>query len=156
MIEQSATLDDTFFVAGYASLFNEQDLSGDIVRPGAFASALLSRESTAFPMLYGHDTTDPIGVWNTVFEDQTGLFVAGDILPGTAIADRVIRLVKRGALSGLSIGYRTLRSRKSAQGRELLELDLWEVSIVAFPMLRSARLTQTDDHPQEISRRSYM
>ena len=143
-------------ISGYASLFDRPDLSGDIVRKGAFAASLLSKPDVCLPMLFGHETHDPIGVWTSVFEDKTGLFVSGDIIAGDSRVMRIIRLVQSGALSGLSIGYRTVRARKTTSGRELLELDLWEVSIVAFPMLRDARITQIDDHPLEISRRSYM
>lgn len=132
-------------ISGYASLFRQRDLSGDQVRPGAFSASILALQNNRLPMLFGHETTNPIGVWERLAEDKTGLFVSGHILGGTKQADRTARLIKEGALSGLSIGYRTKRSLLSSQGRILTELDLWEVSVVAFPMLRSARITQIDD-----------
>ena len=130
------------YIAGYASRFGEVDLSGDIVQRGAFSAALLSR-SAPFPMLFGHQTQTPIGVWDRVFEDNIGLYVAGRLLDE---ASKARRLVESGAVSGLSIGYRTRRAapRKSG-GRILTEIDLWEVSVVAFPMLRSARITHIGD-----------
>ncbi len=134
-------------ISGYASLFDIADLSGDIVRRGAFAAALLARTEAQLPMLFAHEAKTPIGVWTHMYEDTIGLFVRGEIFPGTPEADRTLRLVRSGAVSGLSIGYRTVRANKRAHGRELLELDLWEVSIVAFPMLRDARITQIDDTP---------
>jgi len=139
--------DLTLHIAGYASLFNQTDLSGDVVRPGAFSASLLSPLGK-IPMLFGHETHDPIGVWDRIFEDKTGLFVSGRIFAGTARANRTQRLISEGALSGLSIGYRVKRavrrqtSSTSHAGRDLFELDLWEVSVVAFPMLRLARITQ--------------
>lgn len=132
-------------ISGYASLFGKTDLGGDIVRRGAFAASLLALKDGQVPMLFAHETKQPIGVWHRMFEDAMGLFVSGDIFLGDSRADRTARLVRSGALSGLSIGYRTTRSRTLSGGRELIELDLWEVSIVAFPMLRSARITQIDD-----------
>lgn len=132
-------------ISGYASLFGKRDLGGDIVRRGAFAASLLSLKDGQLPMLFAHETVEPIGVWHRMFEDTSGLFVSGDIFLGDTRADRTARLVRSGALNGLSIGYRTARSRPSRGGRELIELDLWEVSIVAFPMLRAARITQIDD-----------
>lgn len=136
-------------LSGYASLFDIRDLGGDIVRRGAFAAYLLkntSRDSTPkLPMLFGHETKEPIGIWTRVVEDKAGLFVSGEIFLGTQTADRLARLVKSGAISGLSIGYKPTRMRRLKAGRELLEIDLWEVSIVAFPMLRNARITQIDD-----------
>ena len=126
------------FISGYASRFNEADLSGDIVKRGAFSASLLSRAGP-FPMLFGHQTDAPIGVWDRITEDEIGLFVAGRIL-GTATPAR--RLVESGAVSGLSIGYRTRRATsRPSGGRLLTDIDLWEVSVVAFPMLRTARIT---------------
>ena len=143
------------FIQGYASRFGERDLAGDIVRPGAFSASLLARPGPR-PMLYGHDADAPIGVWDRLVEDDTGLWVEGRLQRGTPTADRVAALVASGAVSGLSIGYRTERARAlgpegngraralgDTKGRELLALDLWEVSVVAFPMLPTARLTLT-------------
>ncbi|MDB2438398.1 HK97 family phage prohead protease [Hellea sp.] len=136
-------------ISGYASLFGQVDMSGDIVQRGAFAASLLSmpREtSERIPMLFGHETTEPIGVWDRLFEDRTGLFVSGRLIGGNTKTNRTARLIREGALSGLSIGYRAKRAtRRNGGGRNLLELDLWEVSVVAFPMLRSARITQIDN-----------
>lgn len=143
----SPKADQDIYVHGYASLFGVADLSGDRVIKGAFAASLLARAGEPLPMLFGHETTEPIGVWDRVVEDARGLFVAGRILAGSDKSDRIARLVTQRALSGLSIGYRVKRMRPRApntgpnQGRDLVELDLWEISIVAFPMLRSARLT---------------
>ena len=128
-------------ISGYASVFGIADLSGDRVMRGAFAASLLGHTGRNLPMLFGHETHEPIGIWDRVIEDKRGLFVSGRILTGNIRADRTARLVTEGALSGLSIGYRAERSRARGNGgRDLLELDLWEVSIVAFPMLRDARL----------------
>jgi len=135
----------TLQIAGYASLFHQTDLSGDQVIPGAFSASILALENGRLPMLFGHETQNPIGVWNRIIEDETGLFVSGHILGGTTQANRTARLIREGAVSGLSIGYRARRSLPSQKGRILTELDLWEVSVVAFPMLRSARITQIDD-----------
>lgn len=136
-------------ISGYASVFDRRDLSGDIVRRGAFSASLLKLQMPALPMLLGHDTDAPIGVWDRLIEDRSGLFVSGRIFAGDPRADRTAKMVAEGAMSGLSIGYRALRVRKAdasqSAGRELLELDLWEVSVVAFPMLRDARITQIGD-----------
>lgn len=135
-------------ISGYASVFGQTDLSGDSVTKGAFAASLLSR-TDKLPMLFGHKTDTPIGIWDRVVEDRHGLFVSGRIFAGSPLADQTIRLVSEYAVTGLSIGYRTRRSTKTQRGRTLLTLDLWEVSVVAFPMLRSARITQIGDTSSE-------
>ena len=45
-------------------------------------------------------------------------------------------------IDGLSIGYRTVRGRTDAKTgiRSLIEVDLWEISVVTFPMLPEARV----------------
>ncbi len=137
---------DELRLSGYASLFNVADISGDIVHKGAFSASLLKLGGQGLPMLFGHETVTPIGVWDRIVEDKKGLYVEGRLLKGDKSRRHIPRLVRAGALSGLSIGYRALRSKRRAAnkgGRELLELDLWEVSIVAFPMLRDARLHLT-------------
>ena len=140
-------------ISGYASVFGQVDLSGDTVKRGAFAASLLSRRDK-LPMLFGHKTDTPIGVWDRVVEDRHGLFVSGRLFGGAQLADRTIRLIREQAVSGLSIGYKTERSIKTQRGRNLLALDLWEVSVVAFPMLRSARITQIGDtHNADQNRR---
>lgn len=129
-------------VCGYASRFDQVDLSGDKVRKGAFSASLLSHVQ-ALPMLFNHETDIPIGVWDSAIEDEVGLYVCGRLFLGTPEADRVARLITQGSVSGLSIGFRTLRHAQRVDGgRDLFDLELWEVSIVAFPMLPSARLTE--------------
>jgi len=129
-------------LAGYASRFDQTDLSGDRVRRGAFAASRLVRTDN-LPMLFNHETDTPIGVWDHVVEDEVGLFVRGRLFLGAPNADRAARLIETGSVSGLSIGFRTLRhNRRADGGRDLFDIELWEVSIVAFPMLPSARLTE--------------
>ncbi|MBK1625364.1 HK97 family phage prohead protease [Afifella marina] len=135
--------------SGYASLFGRRDLAGDIVMPGAFATSLKTRGAAGIRMLFQHDPAEPIGVWEEIAEDRRGLFVRGRLTLDVVRAREVHALLKAGGLDGLSIGYRTLRGRKDRRGgiRRLYEIDLWEVSIVTFPMLTEARIAsvKTDE-----------
>jgi len=129
-------------VSGYASLWGALDQGGDIVERGAYAASLgrLRSQGGTVKMLWQHDPHEPIGVWDEVGEDDHGLHVRGRILPEVARGREASALLRAGAIDGLSIGYRTLRAAKDREGRRrLLELDLWEVSLVTFPMLREAR-----------------
>jgi len=130
-------------VAGYASLFGRRDLIGDIVESGAFVKslALLKSQGRSVRMLWQHDPTQPIGVWEEVLEDDKGLYVKGRLLTNVARAQDVGSSLRAGVIDGLSIGYRTKRARKDDKGGRLLsELELWEVSLVTFPMLPDARV----------------
>lgn len=126
-------------IEGYASLFGLVDEGGDIVAPGAFAASL-ARRGRSVKLLWQHDPTQPIGVWESLREDARGLRVSGRLLAEVRRGAEAAALLKAGAVDGLSIGYRVIRSEKTAQGgRLLLEVDLWEVSLVTFPMLAAAR-----------------
>lgn len=134
---------DDHEIAGYASLFGECDQGGDIVEKGAYHASLkrLAGNGRRVRMLWQHDPTEPIGIWDEVREDGRGLFVKGRLLLEVARAREAAALIAAGAIDGLSIGYRTLRATKDGQGRRLLsEVELWEVSLVTFPMLPKARV----------------
>jgi len=139
-------------IEGYASLFGRLDQGGDVVQPGAYAASLkrLSADGRRVKMLWQHDPGRPIGVWDEVREDERGLFVKGRILPDVAQGREAAALVAAGAIDGLSIGYRTVTSERDSKGRRVLhELDLWEVSLVTFPMLPEARVGAKSDEVAE-------
>lgn len=128
-------------IEGYGSVFGNTDSYGDIVVAGAFAETLKGGRAPA--MLWQHNPDEPIGVWTEVREDKRGLVVKGQLALGTQRGREALELIKMGALSGLSIGYSTVRSSYDEQSgiRSLLELDLWEVSPVTFPANDAARIT---------------
>lgn len=132
--------DGTF--SGYASLFGKTDLARDVVEPGAFARAIRQRGAGGVRMLYQHDPNQPIGTWLDLREDERGLFVRGRLARGVGRAGEVLELMRAGALDGLSIGFRTVKARKDAKSgvRRIVEADLWEISVVTFPMLPEARV----------------
>jgi HK97 family phage prohead protease len=128
---------------GYASVFGEVDLGKDVIERGAFEHSLIKRGSHGIRMLYQHDPREPIGAWTSIREDARGLYVEGTLAPGVARAKEVHSLMKTGALDGLSIGFQTLKASKvDSEGvRRILEADLWEISVVTFPMLPTARVS---------------
>lgn len=129
---------------GYASKFGMRDQGGDVVLPGAYAASLarMEREGRRVKMLWQHDPAQPIGIWDEVIEDAVGLRVKGRLLTELGQGREAAALLAAGAIDGLSIGYRTLRAERDGKGQRLLaELDLWEVSLVTFPMLAEARVS---------------
>ena len=130
-------------IEGYASYFGEVDRGGDIVQPGAYGDSLkdIKARGAQVKMLWQHDPAQPIGVWDEVREDAKGLYVKGRILTDVDKGREAASLIEAGAIDGLSIGYRTVKATKNDKGQRLLkELELWEVSLVTFPMLPSARV----------------
>jgi HK97 family phage prohead protease len=122
--------------AGYAAVFDRVDRGGDVVRAGAFAASLAARRPV--PLLWQHRPGAVVGVIEALAEDARGLRVVARVTHPTAAG-----LVARGALTGLSFGYRVMAAR-GARPRELLGLDLAEVSLVAVPMQPLARVIAVD------------
>jgi HK97 family phage prohead protease len=144
--------DGTF--AGYASLFGLTDLGRDMVMPGAFRASLAKRGPSGVKMLFQHDPNTPIGVWLDIREDGEGLFVKGRLTTDVGRAREVLSLMRAGALDGLSIGFRTVRGKTDAKTgvRQLHEVDLWEISVVTFPMLPEARVVSVKDADAHLAR----
>ena len=134
---------------GYASLFNIVDLGRDLVLPGAFKESLTAHKPGSVKMLWQHDAAQVIGSWTRIVEDHKGLKVSGQLNLAVAKAREVYALMLEGAVDGLSIGFRVQQASKDpATGiRRLAKLDLWEISIVTFPMLPSARVEQVKLQP---------
>lgn len=149
---EGLTLKDDTLIEGYASLFGVSDQGGDTVKPGAYGASLAALTATgrSVKMLWQHDPAQPIGVWEEVREDARGLWVKGRLLETVSKGREAMALLSAGAIDGLSIGYRTVRAAKAENGkRYLTELDLWEVSLVTFPMLPNARVAAKDVAPPE-------
>ncbi len=138
-------------IAGYASLFGQVDQRSDVVQKGAYRGSLegLATAGQRVKMLWQHDPAQPIGVWDEVREDDRGLWVKGRLLESTQKGREAAELIRAGAIDGLSIGYRTKQAVKNDKGQRLLtELELWEVSLVTFPMLPSARVAAKGTDPE--------
>ncbi|HTS40757.1 MAG TPA: HK97 family phage prohead protease [Xanthobacteraceae bacterium] len=129
-------------VEGYASLFGEIDQARDMVMPGAFAATLRQRGVRRVPMLFQHDPAEPIGVWLDLHEDTRGLYARGRLIPEVVRARELLALLEAGAADVLSIGFRTVKGRVDPRTRirKLEAIDLWEISLVTFPLLAGARV----------------
>lgn len=123
-------------IAGYAALFGVADAGRDTILPGAFRETLRARR-TPFPLYWQHHPEQRIGWVEAVGEDQRGLRVIATIDNPMGRAGRMLRAHK---VSGLSFGYRARSFRHTPQGRELAEIDLFEVSVVTYPLQHGARV----------------
>ena len=143
------TIDGDGVVEGYASLFGEIDQARDMVMPGAFRRTLAQRGLRRIPMLFQHDPAEPIGVWLDLREDHLGLRARGKLIPDVQRSREIFALVRDGAIDGLSIGFRTVKGRVEPRSRvrKLIEVDLWEISIVTFPLLAGARVHAAKQAP---------
>ncbi|TXR49858.1 HK97 family phage prohead protease [Phyllobacterium endophyticum] len=136
--------------SGYASLFGEIDLGKDAIEAGAFLKSIRTRGAAGIRMLWQHDPNQPIGTWTDVREDKRGLYVEGRLAKGVAKASEVLELMRSGAIDGLSIGFKTIKAKADGGGiRHIHEADLWEISVVTFPMLPSARVGQVKSLPAD-------
>jgi HK97 family phage prohead protease len=143
------TIGDDGTVEGYASLFGEIDQARDTVMAGAFAKTLAQRGIRRIPMLFQHDPAEPIGIWMELVEDHRGLRARGKLIPDVQRSREVLALVRAGAIDGLSIGFKTVKGRVDPRTRvrRLDQVDLWEISIVTFPLLGGARVHAVKQAP---------
>ncbi len=122
--------------AGYAALFGKRDAGGDVIEPGAFAQSL-DEHPAPYPLLWQHRPDLRIGWIEKIAEDKRGLRVVARIdnaVGGAAAA------LKRGVVTGLSFGYRARAFRSDGNVRDLTEVQLFEVSLVTYPMQHAARV----------------
>lgn len=136
MMARKAQVPPSIRFAGYAGLFNIPDADRDTILPGAFAASLAARRK-ALPLLWQHRADQQIGEIESVTEDERGLRVIARI---DRTNSRAAYLLESGEVSGLSFGYRAKKARHSEAGRELAEIDLFEVSIVTHPLQHGARV----------------
>lgn len=118
---------------GYASVFSGVDSYGDMILPGAYANTLSNRQR---PIQLRWNHTGPvIGKWLEASEDDKGLRVKGKIVIGHSVGSDAYELMKAGAVTGLSIGYRIPPggSEKDGRLRKLKRIDLIEISVVETP-----------------------
>ncbi|MFA6204557.1 MAG: HK97 family phage prohead protease, partial [Gallionella sp.] len=126
---------DTGTIEGYASIFGNIDLGGDVIERGAFKE-IVKNSSGMVVVLNQHNTRDPIGVAE-VKQDDKGLSFKGQFILEAASARSAYALAKGGALTGMSIGYDVLEggAKILESGiRQLKSLKLWEISLVTFGM----------------------
>jgi HK97 family phage prohead protease len=148
--EVKTTSQEGVFLA-YASTFDDVDLQGDIVRRGAFKQSL-EEEKGRFPLLFMHDVTREIGLVKAS-EDERGLFTIGSLYfngKGEGVRDareawfRMKRRQEAGKPQQLSIGYRARKAHHNREGkRELLDVQLYEVSLVTFAAQPQATVVGT-------------
>jgi len=133
--------DEDGMFEGYASVFGIIDQGMDVVERGAFRKSLGSGRRVK--MLWQHDMAQPIGVFDYIEEDDRGLFVKGRLLKDVQKGREAMALMRAGAIDSMSIGYRTVEAVAEGDGRvrKLMEVDLFEISLVTFPMLPDAKVT---------------
>jgi len=126
---------------GYASVFGVVDQGMDVVVRGAFSKSLGSGRKVK--MLWQHDQSQPIGKFTEIKEDERGLFVKGRLLKEVQQGREAMAMLREDVIDSMSIGYRTVEAIEEGNGsvRKLMEVDLFEISLVTFPMLPSAKIT---------------
>lgn len=131
---------DTGEFSGYASVFDNADWYGDVVRKGAFAASLATwkEKGQLPPILWQHKSDSPIGPHLEMVEDDKGLFVRGKLLVDEIPKAReALALLKAKVISGMSIGFDVPEDGMDYDGKaevwNLTKINLWENSLVTFP-----------------------
>ena len=129
----------TLRIAGYAALFDRPDSARDTIRRGAFVRTLAEKRGP-YPLYWQHRPEQRIGWAEIVGEDLRGLRVIASI---DNPQGRAAKLLRTRAVNGLSFGYRARAFRQTPQGRELADIDLFEISVVTHPLQHGARVHWT-------------
>lgn len=148
-------VEDSGEFTGYGSVFGNVDSYKEIVAPGAFAESLEEWKAKGKlpPILWQHRSDQPIGPYLEMSEDDTGLFLKGQLLVDDVQQAREARaLMKSKAVNGLSIGF---IPKEETYDREtgittLTKVDLWEVSVVTFPANSLAQISSVKSHIESI------
>jgi HK97 family phage prohead protease len=143
-LKLDAPPDDEGRFTGYAAVFGNVDQGNDLIEPGAFTKTL-NENPDGVPILWSHDTDQPIGVSTSLVEDRKGLRVEGQLAMDVQRAREVHALMKMGAIKGISIGYRTVKRSFKGAVRHLEEVKLGEFSPVVFPMNTLAQVGDVKD-----------
>jgi HK97 family phage prohead protease len=128
-------------IEGYAAVFNSksEDMGfREIILPGAFDRAL--KEKHDVRALVNHDSNQILGRTKSgtlaLSIDDHGL-KAKITPPDTQVARDVLTSLRRGDLDGMSFAFITLtddfRTQDGEVVREISDLELVDVSVVAFP-----------------------
>lgn len=139
------TADGEGQIEGVASAFHVVDSDDDVIMPGAFEKSLKERGDKPFPLLWQHDSKEPVGTFRAN-ENQTGLMLRGNLLVKDVAKAREARaLAQAGALGGLSVGFMIKRAEPRSEsnrgGLNIYEVDLWETSLVTFPANPAAQIS---------------
>lgn len=144
---------DTGYFEGFASVYGNVDLGGDVILPGAFKEIVKS-DTGKVTVLWQHKHESPIGVAE-VSENAAGLRFAGNLVLDDPLARQAHAHMKAGSVRGMSIGYEVLpggsRYRKGDNARELTALKLWEISVVTFGMNPEALIDRVKSRPETIN-----
>lgn len=137
-------ISDGGIFAGYASVFDVEDYFGDTIKKGAFARSLAGKRKRQPALLWQHNHDEPIGVWDSMEEDDKGLYGEGRLALGTQRGREAYELLQMKAINGLSIGFTPIKHiiDKDTGKRTLLDIDLWETSLVTFPANEAARIEE--------------
>lgn len=136
--------DDGRKFSGYASVFGGVDSYGDTIEPGAYKDTLKNRERP-IRMRWNH-FGPVIGKYTSIKEDDTGLYVEGELTPGHTVAENVYASMKHGAVDGMSIGYRVKDYEVRDEIRHLKAIDLVEISVVEEPADLGARISDVKNN----------
>lgn len=136
-------------VSGYGAVFENIDLTNDIIKRGAFTHSIKTNgpaASNKILFLAHHDPAQPLGKPSLLEERPKGLYHDSPV-SNTSTGRDIMQLVEDQVLDSFSIGYSSMPAKTSYQQigqkniRVLHELKLHEISIVSIPANPEATLT---------------
>lgn len=174
-VEVRENPDGSVTVEGYAAVFDEEaDIAGifrEVIRPGAFRSAIARGDDVAFLINHGglplaRSTSKTL----KLYEDKRGLRIESTLDGADPDVRRIVPKMKRGDLSKMSFafsmdgGTQRWASSGDMELREIIEVGgLSDVSIVTYPAYEGTSIAmrsrdeakaQADKAKQEAERKA--
>lgn len=128
-------LGDAGSFSGYAAVFGNVDLGGDVIERGAFKEFAKNKDGKV-TVLWQHGSRDPIGV-ASVDQDEKGLRFDGQLVLEDPTARKALAHMKAGSVNGMSIGFDVLDGGAETMNsgvRKITAAKLWEISPVTWGM----------------------
>jgi len=138
--------------------YNVKDSDNDLGRKGMF-DRTWSENFHRIKHLLNHDVTQPLGKIEKLWDDDEYAYYKSKI--GTHnLGNDFLKMAESGLITEASYGYKVIREQKSAEGNNLLEVKLWEVSALTHwganeytPIVSLSKAMTKEDREQKIKSR---
>ena len=113
----------------------------ELWKRGVFSQSIRRAQHSrrGWPLMYNHTVQAlPLGMVSMVHERDDGPWMTSKI-SRTSLGDDIRELIKDGAIPGVSVNGRNIKSRRNQNGViERMEVALTEISLTPFPSLEGA------------------
>lgn len=160
-LQERESLLDQRIVEGYAIIWGQRNLHGEIFKKGAFAKSIRERgpgsgSNYEIKFLYNHDTDEPLSLFAELREDDKGLYFRTRPLDAVPTADRTLVQLKSRTLNNFSQGFDFIFEAGKIEYDErtdsvvISEAVLYEISVATIPSGMDTYVIRSMDNMEEL------